>query len=79
MITYENFWRTLKEKDETWYSLTKHYHLSDNLLHRLKHNLPINTVTIDRLCYISDCEPSDIISYHKNIEVEVNTKINLNK
>lgn len=66
MITYDNFWITLKEKGESWYSLTKRYHLSDNLLHRLKHNLPINTVTLDRLCEILDCEPTDILTYQKD-------------
>jgi len=66
MITYNSFWTTLKEKKESWYSLTKHYHLSDNLLHRLKYNQPINTTTLNRLCNILDCKPTDIISYQKD-------------
>ena len=68
MITYENFWITAREKGETWYSLTKRHRLSDNLLYRLKHNLPINTVTIDRLCKILDCNLTDILAYQKEIE-----------
>ncbi|MCX4269843.1 MAG: helix-turn-helix transcriptional regulator [Lachnospiraceae bacterium] len=66
MITYENFWVTLAEKGETWYSLTKKYHLSDNLLHRLRHNLPVNVNTLDRLCSILDCTLPDIATYHKD-------------
>jgi len=66
MITYDNFWITLKEKGESWYSLTKRYHISDNLLHRLKHNLPINTATLDRLCEILDCGPTDILTYQRD-------------
>ncbi len=71
MITYENFWLTAKEKGETWYSLTKHHHLSDSLLHRLKHDLPVNTITLDRLCNILDCVPTDIMTYKKNTEQTV--------
>lgn len=71
MITYENFWIMLKEKGITWYKLTKHYHLSDNLLYRLKHNLPVNTITIDRLCNILDCDLTDIVSYQKSTESTV--------
>lgn len=73
MITYENFWITVKEKGETWYSLTKHHRLSDSLLYRLKHDLPINTVTIDRLCNILDCNLTDILTYQKETE-STNTK-----
>lgn len=66
MITYENFWITLKKKGETWYSLTKRYKISDNLLYRLKHDLPVNINTLDRLCDILDCDLPDIVTYRKN-------------
>lgn len=66
MITYENFWITLKKKGKSWYKLTKYDQVSDSLLYRLKHNLPITTETLDRLCEILDCEPTDIMNYQKN-------------
>ncbi len=65
MITYEPFYRTLKEKNLSTYKLINDYGISRSLLDRLKHNKPITTVTIDDLCKILDCNVEDIICYQK--------------
>lgn len=63
MISYEPFYKTLKDKGITTYRLIQKYNISRSLLDRLKHNKPISTVTINDLCSILDCEISDIACY----------------
>lgn len=63
MITYSPFWETLKQSDESWYTLTHKHGINPATLHRLKHDLPISTVTIDTFCRILHCNASDIILY----------------
>ena len=60
MISYEPFYKTLKEKGFSTYKLINQYGLSRSLLDRLKHNKPITTVTIDDLCRILDCKIENI-------------------
>ena len=52
MITYEPFFKTLKDKKMTTYKLINQYNVSRSLIDRLKHNKPITTATIDDLCKI---------------------------
>ena len=63
MISYGPLWETMKKKNVTTYSLIKTYGFSKGTLDRLKHGLPITTVTLDDLCRILDCGVSDIIKY----------------
>ena len=83
MISYDNFWKTMKEKGITKYSLISHYGLSSNTLRRMAHQESITTSTINDLCMILHCEPQDILSYelteeekifNKNREAEVSMK-----
>ena len=39
---------------------------SANTLHRIKHGKAISTKTLDALCYVLDCEASDIIEHIKD-------------
>ena len=66
MITYERFWTTLYCKDLTTYVLINKHHISSSTINRLRHNKPISTETIDKLCKIFDCPVDDIIMYVKN-------------
>ena len=63
MIDYSQFWHTLKESKENWYTLTKKHHISDSTLHRLKHNRDISMKTINDLCRILNCNIDDIAVY----------------
>lgn len=65
MISYEPFYKTLKEKSISTYKLINTYGISRSLLDRLKHNKPISTVTINDLCKILDCKVEDVLTYHK--------------
>lgn len=63
MISYEPFYKTLKNKGITTYRLIQKYNISRSLLDRLKHNKPLSTVTLNDLCAILECEISDIVCY----------------
>ena len=66
MISYEPFYKTLKEKDITSYKLINEFNVSRSLLDRLKHNKPITTVTLNDLCRYLDCNVEDILKYIKD-------------
>ncbi len=63
MISYEPFYKTLKEKSVSTYKLINQYGVSRSLLDRLKHNKPISTVTLEDLCKILECRVEDILVY----------------
>ena len=63
MISYQPFYETLYKKDLTEYYLIFKQGISANTLHRMKHGEAISTKTLDTLCYILDCEVSDIIKF----------------
>ena len=52
MIVYSPFWETLKKSNESWYSLTKTHHMSNNR--------DVSTRTLNDLCRILGCRIEDI-------------------
>ncbi len=66
MISYEPFYDTLLKRNLSEYYLIFKEGISANTLHRMKKGMPITTKTLDALCFILDCEVSDIIQYKKN-------------
>ncbi len=63
MISYEPFWRTLKEKNITTYALINKYHISSATIDRMKKGNGISTVKINDFCEILDCRVEDVILY----------------
>ena len=63
MISYEPFYKTLKEKGVSTYKLINEYGISRSLLDRLKHNKPISTVTLNDLCNILHCGVDGILLF----------------
>lgn len=63
MITYAPFWKTLKEKGESTYTLIEKYGISSATIDRLRHEKGISTTKINDLCKILNCNVSDIIEY----------------
>ena len=63
MISYEPFYRTLKNRGISTYRLINQFGVSRSLLDRLKHDRPISTVTVGDLCKILDCRVEDILVY----------------
>ena len=66
MITYEPFWNTLKNSDESTYTLIYNHNLSSSPIDRLRKNKPLSTTTLNDLCRILDCDINDIISYQRS-------------
>lgn len=63
MISYRPFYQTLLRRGITEYNLIYKEGVSANILHRMKHGQNITVKTLDTLCFILDCEVSDIIEY----------------
>lgn len=66
MISYKPFYDTLLRKNITEYQLIFKEGLSANTLHRMKKGESITTKTLDTLCFILDCEVSDILCHDKS-------------
>ncbi len=63
MITFEPFWKTIKEKNISTYHLIEHCKVRSSTLDKLRHDKPLNTTTINDLCRILDCRIEDIAEY----------------
>ncbi len=63
MMSYDNLWRVMKEKNVTQYMLIKKYHISPGQITRLKRNESVSTHTIEMFCRILKCRVGDIMEY----------------
>ena len=63
MITYAPFYQTLFKRGHTEYELIYHHGISSHTLHRMRKGKPITTTTLDTLCFVLNCNVSDIIAY----------------
>lgn len=63
MIDYSPFWKTLKESNETTYTLINKRNISSAIIDKLRKNKPMNTTTLNDLCKILDCRIEDIVQY----------------
>ena len=69
MITYEPFYKTMKDRGMTTDKLIRDFNISLSLIDRLKHNKPISTVTLNALCNILNCDV-DGIMHHEPDETD---------
>lgn len=63
MIDYSPFFQTLKEKNESTYTMIHKHNISSSLINRLRNNKPISTTTLNDLCRILKCNVGDILRY----------------
>ena len=63
VIVYTPFWETLKNSEESTYTLIKKYHISGSTIDRLRKNLSVSTTTLNDLCRILDCPVEAILVY----------------
>lgn len=63
MITYAPFWKTIKEKGESTYTLIEKHGISSTTIDRLRKNKGISTAKINDLCRILDCSVSEVLEY----------------
>ena len=71
MIDYSPFWDTLKNSQETTYTLINKYHISSATIDKLRKNKPMNTTTINDLCRILNCQIQDVAQYIPSDEDQV--------
>ena len=63
MIKYDPLWRTLKEKGISQYQLIKDYGIDKAQLQRLRQNLVVKTLILNRLCQILNCRIEETMEY----------------
>jgi len=63
MIDYSPFWITLKESNDSTYTLITKHHISSATIDKLRKNKPITTTTLNDLCRILNCQVQDILVY----------------
>ena len=63
MIDYSPFWNTLKNSNESTYTLINKHHLSSATIDKLRKNKPTNTTTLNDLCRIFNCKLEDVAQY----------------
>jgi len=61
MISYQPFWKTLKEKNISTYVLIRDRHVASSTLQRMRNNESISMQTADDLCKALHCGISDIV------------------
>lgn len=63
MINYNPFWKTLKKKKISTYSLINDYGFSKGLIDNIKHNRSLTTYTINTILDKLDIKLSDFMEY----------------
>lgn len=63
MISYEPFFETLKKRGISQYKFIKDNNFSHGLLSRMRHNQDIKLSTVEYICKILECEPSEIFTF----------------
>ena len=66
MISYAPFWRTLKARGETTYSLIYKHGISSATIDRMKKGGGISTAKLNDFCQILHCKVEDLIEYVEN-------------
>lgn len=63
MISYKPLWQTMKERGVTTYTLIYKKGFSAYTITNLKRNKSITMNTLERLCTVLQCTPSDIVEF----------------
>ncbi len=63
MIKFDRLWITLKKKDISQYQLIKNYGIDKAQLQRLRKNMIVKTLILNRLCTILECQIEDIMEF----------------
>ena len=58
--------REYMEKNRISYYRLANAGIDAQTLQRIRHNKPVTTDTLGRLCFIMNCQPSDLIEYHRD-------------
>lgn len=66
MISYAPFWKTLKDRGESTYTLINRYNISSGTIDRMRKGQGISTAKIDDFCAVLHCRVEDIIEYRSS-------------
>ena len=62
IISYDGFWKVLKERGISQYKLIMQHGVSNSQLNHIRKGGHITTATINKLCKLLDCEIGDIVA-----------------
>ena len=62
MIDYTPLWELMKEKEISQYYLNQHG-IANKTIYNMKRNYYISTNTVEKICKIVGCTPSDIMQF----------------
>jgi len=63
IISYDGFWKVLKERGISQYKLIMQHGVSNSQLNHIRKGGHITTATINKLCKLLNCEIGDIVAY----------------
>lgn len=75
MISYEPFWKILKVKGISQYTLTEDYDISSSLLQRMREQQSITLHSVQMLCNILDCDSADIVLVTADEKTKPNSEL----
>ena len=61
MVSYERLWETMKKKNISQYYLIHYCNVSSSQIDRLKKNCYVSTHTIEKLCFLLQCNVEDSV------------------
>ena len=65
IIDFSPLWETMKRKNISQYVLLKQG-VDNKTLDSLRKNRNITLVTLEKLCFILDCTPNDIVNFKRD-------------
>ena len=65
MVDYSPLWYTMRKRGITQYMILQDKVLDNHTLDRLKKNMNITLITLERICTYLDCTPNDVIRFTK--------------
>ncbi|MDE7361931.1 MAG: helix-turn-helix transcriptional regulator [Oscillospiraceae bacterium] len=63
MISFKPFFEKLYLDEVSTYKLIKEHNISSSTINRLKHNKPVSTATVEKLCEVLNCDVYDILEF----------------
>ena len=63
MISFKPFFDKLYLDEVSTYKLIKEHNISSSTINRLKHNKPVSTATVEKLCKVLNCDVYDILEF----------------
>lgn len=65
MVDYSPLWDAMRKRGITQYMILQDKVLDNHTLDRLKKNMNITLITLERICTYLDCTPNDVIRFTK--------------